>query len=197
VAIHVTPIPKLTEFAAPALTLGTANAAGSAITTIATNSTLLAFDTTVPTTISAYGASAATGSAVVASRRDHVHGMLAAPVLKSAILTGSRTASAGSGDQALTGAGFSPLGAISLGDAGNTALGSWGMSDAAGAERAMSSRNTTTFFLAGRFIDIDNSGTNTMYAVLKSYDADGITITWTKGGSGDDVTFSILVLGVG
>jgi hypothetical protein len=68
--ISVTPIPRLTTFAAPALTLGTANAAGTAGTTIATDSTLLAFDTTVPASVAA---TAATGVAVVSARRDHVH----------------------------------------------------------------------------------------------------------------------------
>ena len=72
--IHVTPIPRLTAFAAPALTLGTANAAGAAETTIATNSTLLAFDTTLPDAIT-MGQSGATGSATVTARRDHAHAM--------------------------------------------------------------------------------------------------------------------------
>tara|TARA_R110000751_G_scaffold5580_1_gene25318 strand:- start:677 stop:1276 length:600 start_codon:yes stop_codon:yes gene_type:complete len=68
-AINVTPIPKLAGFAAPAFTLGTANTAGSATTAVASNSTLLAFDTTLP----APTGPAATGSAVTAPRRDHVH----------------------------------------------------------------------------------------------------------------------------
>lgn len=68
-SIVVTPIPRLTAFAAPALTLGTANAAGVADTTIATDSTLLVFDTTLPAAVG----TAATGSAVVTARRDHVH----------------------------------------------------------------------------------------------------------------------------
>ena len=55
--------------AAPAFTLGTANAAGSAETAVASDSTLLAFDTTLPSAVG----TAATGSAVVAVRRDHVH----------------------------------------------------------------------------------------------------------------------------
>jgi len=76
--IHVTPIPRLIDLAAPAFTLGTANAAGSAVTAVASDATLLAFDATVPTTIS-YSASAAAGSAVVTSRRDHTHGMVSAP----------------------------------------------------------------------------------------------------------------------
>ena len=76
-AIHVTPIPRLTVLTAPAFTLGTANAAGAALTAVASNSTLLVYDTAVPTTIAASGDTAATGSAVVSARRDHQHGSTA------------------------------------------------------------------------------------------------------------------------
>jgi len=77
--IVVTPIPRLIDLAVPAFTLGTANAAGSAETVVASNSTLLAFDTTLP----AATGTAAVGSATVAPRRDHVHTgtILAAPAL--------------------------------------------------------------------------------------------------------------------
>jgi len=68
--IQVTPIPRLTVLTVPAFVLGTANAAGSAATAVASNSTLLAFDTTDP---AAVAASAVVGTATVASRRDHVH----------------------------------------------------------------------------------------------------------------------------
>jgi hypothetical protein len=68
--IQVTPIPRLTVLTDPAFTLGTANAAGSADTAVASNSTLLAFDATDP---AAVAASAVVGTAVVASRRDHAH----------------------------------------------------------------------------------------------------------------------------
>ena len=71
-SINVTPIPRLIDLAVPAFTLGTSNAAGSAETAVASDSTLLAFDATVPTTITT--ASAAAGSATVTARRDHVHG---------------------------------------------------------------------------------------------------------------------------
>jgi hypothetical protein len=77
-AIHVTPIPRLTVLTVPAFTLGTANAAGSALTGISSDSTLLVYDTTVPTTI-ASGASAATGSATTSARRDHTHGAFTSP----------------------------------------------------------------------------------------------------------------------
>jgi hypothetical protein len=68
-SIVVTPIPRLIDLAAPAFTLGTANAAGSAVTAVASDSTLLAFDTTLP---AATGTSAV-GTATTAPRRDHVH----------------------------------------------------------------------------------------------------------------------------
>ena len=71
-AINVTPIPRLTTLAAPAFTLGTANSAGNAITAVASNSTLLAFDATLPDAIT-FGQSGAAGSATVSSRRDHAH----------------------------------------------------------------------------------------------------------------------------
>lgn len=67
------------QYAAPNLTLGTANAAGSANTAMRTDATILAFDATAPTTI-AFGASAAAGSAGVAARRDHTHAAPANPV---------------------------------------------------------------------------------------------------------------------
>ena len=76
--ISVTPIPRLIDLAVPSFRLGTTNAAGDAQTAVASNSTLLAFDATVPTTI-AYSASAAAGSATVTARRDHTHGMAAEP----------------------------------------------------------------------------------------------------------------------
>jgi len=70
-SIQVTPIPRLTTLTTPAFTLGTANAAGDAITAVSSNSTLLTYDVTVPAVL---GTASATGSATTAARRDHVHG---------------------------------------------------------------------------------------------------------------------------
>ena len=64
--------------AAPALTFSTTNNAGSASSFVRTDATLALFDTTVPVT-QAFGDVAATGSAGVAARRDHRHGMPATP----------------------------------------------------------------------------------------------------------------------
>ena len=60
------------SFAAPALTLGTSNAIGSSGTVMNSDATILAFDATVPTTLTST-TSAAAGSASVAARRDHAH----------------------------------------------------------------------------------------------------------------------------
>lgn len=83
--IHVTPIPKLTSFATPDLTLTTANAAGSAgvSTSIRSDASILVYDATVPTTI-AYGASAAAGDTATAARRNHTHGMAASDAVAQA-----------------------------------------------------------------------------------------------------------------
>ncbi len=59
-------------YATPNLTLGTANAAGSASSVIRSDATILAFDATAPTT-QAFGDAAAVGVAAVAARRDHKH----------------------------------------------------------------------------------------------------------------------------
>lgn len=74
--ISVTPIPRLINLTAPSFTLGTSNAAGSSVTAVASDSTLLAFDGTLPAAVG----TPSTGSAVVTSRRDHVHGGVTSPV---------------------------------------------------------------------------------------------------------------------
>jgi len=73
-SINVTPIPRLIDLAAPAFTLGTANAAGSAVTAVASDSTLLVFDTTLPDALT-FGQSGAVGTSTTAARRSHEHAM--------------------------------------------------------------------------------------------------------------------------
>ncbi len=76
------------SYATPAIVLGTAAAAGAATTGIRSDSTIVAFDVTVPVT-QALGDSAATGSAVVAARRDHKHGMPALSTATPLVESGS------------------------------------------------------------------------------------------------------------
>ena len=74
--ITVTPIPKLSDFATPGINLSTTAAAGSADTVIRSDSTIVAFDSSDPAPL---GTAAATGSANVAARRDHVHNGTSTP----------------------------------------------------------------------------------------------------------------------
>jgi hypothetical protein len=87
------------SFATPAIVLGTAAAAGAATTPIRSDSTIVAFDATAPTT-QAFGDAAATGSAAVAARRDHKHAMPANPVTYGtpAIVLGTAAAAGASAD---------------------------------------------------------------------------------------------------
>jgi len=95
-SIHVTPIPKLTAFATPDLTLTTANAGGSAgvKTTIRSDASILTYDVTVPDSIT-FGQSAAAGDTATAARRNHSHGM------QLACVTGTYTGD-GATSQAVT-----------------------------------------------------------------------------------------------
>jgi len=67
----------------PALTLSTANTAGTANDFIRTDDTILAFDATAPSTQD-FSDAAAAGTAAVAARRDHKHAMPASPAVPSA-----------------------------------------------------------------------------------------------------------------
>jgi len=93
VTIHVTPIPSTIELTTPAFVLGLTNTAGSSTSAVAANSTLLAFDGTLPSPNVVQ--SGATGSATVSARRDHVHSMAADPPDPSGLeLVGTVEASA-------------------------------------------------------------------------------------------------------
>ena len=77
----------------PAVTLGTAGAAGTANSLMRTDATLAVFDATVPVT-QAIGDAAAAGSATRAARRDHKHAMpsFAAPTVALSSAAGAGAA---------------------------------------------------------------------------------------------------------
>ena len=187
-SINVTPIPRLTTFGTPGFTLGITNSGGDSQIAVASNSTLLAYDTTLPATISTAGA---TGSATTSARRDHVH----AGSLQSKVIQFSRTSSAGAGDQAITGAGFTPTTIQVLGVVNDLALANWGWGDSDLDERAIVQKGATPVFA---YIDdaLISLGTSPhqMRAVLKSLDVDGCTLTWTEAGSGTDTYNFVLFL---
>jgi len=200
--IIVTPIPRLIDLAVPAFTLGVANAAGSAETAVSSNSTLLAFDTTAVDAIT-FGQSGSVGSATVAPRRDHAHAMEAASVLGSTLVNESRTAAAATGDVSYTGAGFRPTTILVWArDNSSGTAASWGYADDAANDTVLAIQSINA---AGAFIshntdkiafisDAHPTPTNGQTALLKSIDADGVTLTWTKFGTGKAVLIDFLYM---
>jgi len=193
-SIVVTPIPRLLDLVAPAYTLGTANAAGSAATAVASNSTLLAFDGVAP---AAVATSAVVGSATVAPRRDHQHADLP---LQVNVQIETRSAAAASGDVSYTGSGFTPKGvlvfsmnteddnSVMMGaidddvDESSIKLFGIGGTQVAGTEAT----------ICMQFYD---GGSDGQQAAASSLDVDGCTLTWTKSSSGAAGSFMLVYLG--
>jgi hypothetical protein len=104
-----------------------------------------------------------------------------------------------SGDVSYTGAGFKPSAAVFFG-AVNGAAGHWGFGWAAGAAQGLFQSNYLQTAGAARVLTSDycfaiqpdvNTG---QIASLKTWDSDGMTITWAKGGSPGAGTITIMVL---
>ncbi len=95
----------------------------------------------------------------------------------------TRDMTAGSGDVAYTGYGFQPTGLLILAVLANTAF-SLGSSEPALAEHCMDIRSSATPDInADWMLQLVPSGGNYQVCVVKTYDADGFTLTWTRGGS--------------
>ena len=184
--INVTPIPKLTTLTTPAFQLGTANAAGDALTAVASNSTLLAFDTTIPTATSTVST---TGSATTAPRRDHAHATMGA---LTTVHSGSRLASAGAGVQAITGIGFAPTGIVGVAMRNSSSIGCWSFADDSAVDVSMRMVSNGDLSQSSSYFITADGGTDWLFAVLTSLDSDGATLTWTKGASGLDVYYYLL-----
>jgi hypothetical protein len=87
-SIVVTPIPRLTTLVAPSFTLGTANAAGAALTAVPSNSTILTYDTTDPASVAG---AAVVGDATTAARRNHVHNIADVSATEAQMQTATAT----------------------------------------------------------------------------------------------------------
>jgi len=197
--ISVTTIPRVIPFGTPGFTLALANAEGSALTAVRSDASLLTFDDTVPVT-QAFSDTAATGSATVAGRRDHVHGMMATPAtaVSSEIITATRATAAASGDVSYTGVGFAPTAliciAVNTTSVQNVTFG-FGVSDAGESLIILNAlAGTPAMSLeAANFINMLTAPAQ-QFAILKTLDADGFTLTWEKGGTGQASAFQVLCL---
>lgn len=99
--------------------------------------------------------------------------------VRSKIITGTRDFAAASGDVAYTGVGFTPTSIMAFAY-GGTYMSSVGVSDSAGAE-ACSSKNYDSTSDGGAFLIYFTTAAGAYQtAVVKTYDADGFTLTWTK-----------------
>lgn len=116
--------------------------------------------------------------------------------LKSQIVSFSRTAGAGAGSQAITGAGFAPKAAIIFAANASSDEGSWGFGDDGDGEAHIRLSGAVFQGAATRAVNINDGGGNAMDALIATFDSDGLTFTWAITGSGIDVdTGFILFLG--
>ena len=179
-------------YTTPNLTLGTANAAGSVASAIRSDSTLLVYDATIPSTVTS-GAST-TGSASTSARRDHVHGIgSAVDGLQTTRVSGTRTAAAGAGTQAVTGAGFQPTAVMAMAVQNGNQYWAVGFADDSLNMARLCRHDATPVYVVvnSDLMEIDNQF-HGLACTITSYDADGCTLTWTKKGSGLDVTYQLL-----
>lgn len=115
---------------------------------------------------------------------------------KSKFISGSRTAAAGSGTQAVTGAGFLPTAIFLFMTLDGQVQAAWGFSDsldAAGSvEQTTSATGITAFNSPGIRLN-DNLGNSMEAAIART--SDGCNLVWLKGGAGMLATWLILFLG--
>ena len=103
--------------------------------------------------------------------------------LFSKIIVATRDMAAASGDVAYTGVGFTPTAIIVLG----AIIGGFpfviGMIDSAALEVYITPTAANVMSSSSGFIAIALTGSDAQKAALKTFDADGFTLTWTKAGT--------------
>jgi hypothetical protein len=107
----------------------------------------------------------------------------AAPEWAKGIKVGTftRDLTASSGDVAITGVGFKPSALITFGTVTTGTIGfSIGFSDGNAGYSSEVRGSTPTYDSTGGGLWQTFDGTNQHYAILKSFDSDGFTLTWTK-----------------
>lgn len=103
--------------------------------------------------------------------------------LKSKVVTVTRDLTAASGDVSTTGVGFTPTSIIAIGTVGNGFQYSIGMADSAKDSDQIFSYSASQGYMGGGLVCIATTSGDKQTAVVKSYDADGFTLTWTKTNS--------------
>lgn len=107
-----------------------------------------------------------------------------AGALTSKIITATRDASSASGDVAYTGVGFTPSSIHLLLVMSGTVYGSNGVSDSNKTQQDVySSAAGVLNISSGNIGTYSNQSAWAQNALVKSYDADGFTLTWSKVGT--------------
>jgi len=118
--------------------------------------------------------------------------------LSSKLLSHTRDMTAASGDVAYTGYGFQPSSLIVLAGLATGATGaSIGFGDVNLSEMSITYVGVAAAFTTdtAKLINLEEStGSKEQYAVLKTLDADGFTLTWTKVGTTTAGTATLIVL---
>jgi len=104
----------------------------------------------------------------------------ATDAMTSKVTNSSRDRTAASGDVSYTGIGFLPTCLLAMASIDGQNDGSWGFAGAGLFERRMITYGANPYFTNGSEIIRHQSGSAGQYAVLKTFDADGFTLTWTK-----------------
>ena len=103
--------------------------------------------------------------------------------LKSKIITASRDMTAASGNVAYTGVGFTPTAIIAFGVINSSLSFYIGAADSAAAGQTVQQYGANTLYNDPFLLELATSAGVSQTAVVSTYDADGFTLTWTKGGS--------------
>jgi len=107
------------------------------------------------------------------------------------VVAATRAMDAITGDVSYTGATFRPRAIIALGSKDGGSLGrfkSVGFSSAVGSEGVVGAINVE--YVGAKFIYAGEDTGKSQDAIVKSYDADGCTLTWTRTGATASATFT-------
>lgn len=111
---------------------------------------------------------------------------------KCIALTATRDLTAGAGNVAYTGAGFTPKAIIAFSNVTSNAQSCFGAAGTSKAGKCMTMPSSAGVAITSFLVDLRNGGTVT--AFVATYDSDGWTLTWAGTGTGT-ANMAFLVLG--
>ena len=109
--------------------------------------------------------------------------MNSATRLASKTITATRDLTAASGDVAYTGVGFVPTSIICFYGIEGAVYGGMGIVDSAKTEYSQRTDALSAYAFNGNLVTITSAAGGFQEGIVKTYDADGFTLTWTKTSS--------------